>query len=102
MIVVDDASSADYGWLDASVVLVRLATWRGPGGARNAGVAAANADVVAFLDDDQTVSRTWLEELTGALGPSIPRCPQPVPMVRPPDATRWRRLPQRGSSSNGF
>ena len=84
VIVVDDASSADYGWLDASVVLVRLATWRGPGGARNAGVAAANADVVAFLDDDQTVSRTWLEELTGALSqhPQVSAAGSYVPAPR--------------------
>jgi O-antigen biosynthesis protein len=34
--------------------------------ARNRGVAAATGDVVAFTDDDVSVDRRWLSELTGA------------------------------------
>lgn len=36
---------------------------RGLSGARNTGVVAVDADVVAFLDDDAVASPTWLEEL---------------------------------------
>lgn len=36
---------------------------RGLSGARNTGVLAASAEIVAFLDDDAVASRTWLAEL---------------------------------------
>jgi GT2 family glycosyltransferase len=51
--------------------------------ARNVGIAAASADVIAFLDDDATADRRWLsslmeayhtdEELIGVGGPVLPR-----------------------------
>jgi cellulose synthase/poly-beta-1,6-N-acetylglucosamine synthase-like glycosyltransferase len=37
----------------------------GLGGARNSGIAAAAAPVVAFLDDDAVVTERWLELLSG-------------------------------------
>jgi cellulose synthase/poly-beta-1,6-N-acetylglucosamine synthase-like glycosyltransferase len=40
---------------------------RGLSGARNTGIAATTGDVVAFLDDDATADRRWLEHLVGAL-----------------------------------
>lgn len=56
VIVVDDASDAEgRRFLDARVgglVLVRFPERRGPGPARNAGVAAASQPYVAFLDAD--------------------------------------------------
>src|SRR5205823_1288223 len=35
----------------------------GPNAARNAGMAASDADLVAFVDDDVFAPRTWLREL---------------------------------------
>jgi glycosyltransferase involved in cell wall biosynthesis len=37
---------------------------RGLAGARNAGIAAASADVVAFIDDDARAEPDWLEQLS--------------------------------------
>ena len=62
LIVVDDGSPSDLGAVvDASrgeVRYLRLAGNRGANAARNAGVAAATGEVVAFLDDDDR----WLPE----------------------------------------
>jgi succinoglycan biosynthesis protein ExoM len=50
---------------------------------RNAGAAAATADVIAFIDDDETASPGWIDSLVGALhrtgadiavGPRLPHC----------------------------
>jgi glycosyltransferase involved in cell wall biosynthesis len=56
VIVVDDASPEPFGLADdfaaAGVRLVRLTHNGGPAAARNAGVAASTADIIAFLDSD--------------------------------------------------
>jgi len=53
LIVVDDGSAAPATVpSDPRVHLVRLAASGGPARARNAGIARASADAVAFLDDD--------------------------------------------------
>jgi glycosyltransferase involved in cell wall biosynthesis len=45
---------------------------RGLAAARNAGVAHATGDIVAFLDDDALAERNWAEHLLGAYtDPSI-------------------------------
>ena len=94
MIVVDDCSNSDYRWLPEPVVLLKLPTWRGPGGARNAGVALAKADVVALLDDDQTVPSEWLAELLEALL-MTPEASAAGSYVRPPDPALARSAPAR-------
>lgn len=38
---------------------------KGLSGARNSGIAAATADVIAFLDDDAVAAPDWLERLAG-------------------------------------
>jgi glycosyltransferase involved in cell wall biosynthesis len=65
LIVVDDGSAdatSDVGRSHAAKV-VRHATNRGLAAARNSGLAAATAPVVAFLDDDCEPEPTWAERL---------------------------------------
>ncbi len=50
-------------WADDAVVLVENVEARGLSGARNAGIAAADGDLVAFLDDDAAADPEWLERL---------------------------------------
>src|SRR3954469_4587382 len=41
---------------------------RGLAGARNTGITAATAEVVAFIDDDARAETEWLEKLAGCIG----------------------------------
>ncbi|MCV9998805.1 glycosyltransferase [Pararhizobium sp. YC-54] len=61
VIVIDDCSPDDTAeivdaYTDPRVRLIRLETNRGPGGARNAGLAAARGDWIVILDSDDAVS----------------------------------------------
>ena len=74
VIVVDDASKdstraalESVARRDARVRPLFLEKNRGPAGARNAGVAAAKGDVVAFLDSDDLWHADHLESATGLL-----------------------------------
>jgi glycosyltransferase involved in cell wall biosynthesis len=82
LIVVDDGSTdatSDVGRAHAAIV-IRHDTNRGLAAARNSGVAAATAPVVAFLDDDCEPEPQWAEQLlagyadrvTGVGGPILP------------------------------
>jgi glycosyltransferase involved in cell wall biosynthesis len=56
----------------ADVVVVDNQQRQGLSGARNAGLAAAKGDVVAFLDDDATAAPDWLERLAaGYAAPDV-------------------------------
>lgn len=61
IVIVDNGSTDETPSL--GVTTLRLDENRGPGGGRNAGVAATNADIVVFTDDDCLPSPTWLEHL---------------------------------------
>lgn len=61
VIVIDDCSPDDTAeivdaYTDPRVRLIRLDKNRGPGGARNAGLAAARGDWIVILDSDDAVS----------------------------------------------
>ena len=54
-----------------TVTVVANTGARGLSGARNTGLAAASADVVAFLDDDARAEPEWLERLLAGYRPGI-------------------------------
>src|SRR5947209_9186083 len=69
IVVVDDASSDATPSLAeaAGVRVVRLGAQGGPAGARNAGVAATRAPLIAFTDADCEPAPGWLAALVAAL-----------------------------------
>ena len=73
LVVVDDGSTDDTAsWLaelgDERVRVVRHEASRGTAAARNAGIAAARGDWVAFLDDDDLWAPTYLRRMLDAAG----------------------------------
>jgi glycosyltransferase involved in cell wall biosynthesis len=66
VIIADDASSETYEWLPDRVRLVRRTARGGAGGARNAGLAEAAGEFVAFTDDDCLVPSEWLSSFLDA------------------------------------
>jgi mycofactocin glycosyltransferase len=84
-VVVDDASPDPESILAVCrahrATLVRHAVNRGPGAARNTGLAHSSAPVVAFLDSDCTVSPGWLTGLVPHLDDD--RVGVVAPRVRP-------------------
>jgi glycosyltransferase involved in cell wall biosynthesis len=69
VIVVDDGSTDDTGGVaaDAGARVVRNAQATGPADARNAGVAAATAPLIAFTDADCVPAPGWLQAGVDAL-----------------------------------
>lgn len=104
VIVVDDCSTDDTARVLASfgdrVVAVRQPTNRGPGAARNAGIARARGALVGFLDGDDTWHPTLLEkqvaEFTahpdlGLSYAALTDCDENLVPNRPPRVYRRRR-----------
>jgi GT2 family glycosyltransferase len=85
IIVVDDGSTDGTGEMARAhdVKVVRHPVNRGLAAARNSGVRAASAPIVAFLDDDCEPEPDWAEELiarygdgvVGVGGPVLPEVP---------------------------
>lgn len=71
VVVVDDGSTNAYApsleRFGDRVICIRQ-TNQGPAAARNAGVRAANADFIAFTDDDCRPRQTWFRALKTAQG----------------------------------
>lgn len=65
VIVVDDGSPEPIGVTGDGVRVIRFDENRGPSAARNAGVAAATTEFVAFLDSDVVPPAEWLTMLLG-------------------------------------
>jgi mycofactocin system glycosyltransferase len=70
VIVVDDGSSRpilpeDFVGAHCEVEVLRHRRSKGPGAARNTGLAACTTEFVAFLDSDVSPRRGWLEALLG-------------------------------------
>jgi len=70
LVVVDDGSTDDTGQIAErhGARVVRLEGQHGPAGARNAGIAATSAPLLAFTDADCTPTRQWLGAVVRALG----------------------------------
>jgi mycofactocin system glycosyltransferase len=84
IVVVDDASPGEaVGDVARShgVILIRHPRNRGPAAARNTGLAAANAPIVAFVDADCAVTPGWLDPLVGHF--DDPRVAAVAPRIRP-------------------
>ena len=73
VVVVDDGSTDDTSAVARShgVEVVRHEVNRGLSAARNSGVLAARAPLVAFLDDDCRPQRDWAERLLSAYGEGV-------------------------------
>jgi mycofactocin glycosyltransferase len=70
VIVVDDGSSCpleaeDFVGAHCDVEVLHHTRSKGPGAARNTGLAACTTDFVAFMDSDVAPRRGWLEALLG-------------------------------------
>jgi glycosyltransferase involved in cell wall biosynthesis len=86
VIVVDDGSTDDtaYAAREHGVTVIRHETNSGASAARNTGMRAATAPVVAFLDDDCEPEPEWARELLDAYedgvigvgGPLVPCAPE--------------------------
>jgi glycosyltransferase involved in cell wall biosynthesis len=80
LVVVDDGSSDDTAAVGRrhGATVVRHPRNLGLAAARNSGVLAARAPVVAFLDDDCEPEPGWAEALLGAYGPDVAGVGGPV------------------------
>jgi len=97
VVVVDDGS-ADSAAVRAicerrGARLVRRAGSDGPGAARNAGLAAVDTELVAFLDSDCAAPAGWLTRLGGHF--ADPRVGAVAPRVVPGAASRSGAAPVR-------
>ncbi len=115
IIVVTDHAPALQAWARSAlpgVTVVASARPRGLSGARNTGIEASSADVIAFLDDDAVADPDWLErlmplyespEVQGAGGLVVPAWQASRPPWMPEEfdwvvGCSYRGLPRRRSA----
>lgn len=87
VIVVDDGSQVPVGTPEG-VRLIRFNDNRGPAAARNAGAAAADTELVAFLDSDVVPSSDWLTKLLGHFSDPLVAVVAPRIVAHNPDSER--------------
>jgi len=103
VLVVDDGSTDGTGALaTAAGATVLAGEARGPGRARNLGLAAATGDVVAFMDADAYADRGWLEALAAAFTADPGLCGAGGVQLAPDDATDFQRRLQAFLECVGF
>ncbi len=107
VVVVDDGSTDGSAALAASFAGVTLLAQpnAGPSSARNAGVAASSAELIAFLDADDLWLRQKLERQVAALesdpAVGLVLCYQEYRFEGPSAPPRWFRGPTDGGSERG-
>lgn len=98
VVVVDDCSTDSTPAIaeQHGATVVRLSSQQGPGAARNAGVAATEATLLAFTDADCEPSPPWLRNGIAELRAGADLATGPIEPVREPgpfDRTLWRTGP---------
>jgi glycosyltransferase involved in cell wall biosynthesis len=93
LVVVDDGSTDSTAEIceRAGARVVRLAAPQGPGAARNAGVAATTAPLLAFTDADCEPSPGWLEAGAAQLGANADLVTGPIRPNRETDVGPFDR-----------
>lgn len=99
LIVVDDRSADDTAAIAKrhGARVIGMAEQGGPGAARNAGVAATDAGIIAFTDADCEPSPSWLREGVAAIEAGADLVTGPIDPARPPGPFD-RTLSVRGPS----
>ncbi|KRE25443.1 mycofactocin system glycosyltransferase [Mycobacterium sp. Soil538] len=108
VVIVDDGSATpvsdtDFDGVHCDLRILRLDRSKGPAAARNAGLAACNTDLVAFLDSDVVPRRGWLEALLGHFcDPAVALVAPRIVALHPSDSVVARYEAVRSSLDLGL
>ncbi|MGH3494036.1 MAG: glycosyltransferase family 2 protein, partial [Sciscionella sp.] len=100
----DPANAVQWQALTSSDPRIRLVSESRPGVsyARNAGVAAARGELVAFVDDDIEVDHGWLDTLTAELGDGTVDCATSLVLPATLDTEAQRLFERMKGFGQGF